>query len=269
MKVLVHEPDFYDLTFAYLAKAHAQNVRYAEMFFDPQPHTGRGVPFDVVIRGIRRAQMDAERLLDLKSQLIMCFLRDWSAEFAMTTLVQALPYREWIVGVGLDSDEKNNPPVKFKAVFERARSEGFLLTMHCDVDQQNSTEHIRQCLEDIGVNRIDHGVNVLDSNALIDEVARRQIALTICPVSNAFVTNGSKAKEIKRLLDLGIRATVHSDDPAYFRGYMNENFVCTQEEGGLSKADVVQLSRNAFESTWLPRATKDGYLSELDAYSAR
>ena len=141
--------------------------------------------------------------------------------------------------------------------------------MHCDVDQQNSTEHIRQCLEEIGVNRIDHGVNVLDSNALIDEVAKRQLALTVCPVSNAFVTNGSKAKEIKRMLDLGIRATVHSDDPAYFRGYMNENFVCTQEEADLGPKEVVQLSRNAFESTWLPRPAKDRYLAELDAYAAR
>jgi adenine deaminase len=269
MRVLVNEPDFYDLTYAYLTKAHAHNVRYCEMFFDPQPHTGRGVAFDVIIRGIRRAQMDAEKNLGLKSQLIMCFLRDWSAEFAMTTLVQALPYREWIVGVGLDSDEKNNPPLKFKEVFARARKEGFLLTMHCDVDQQNSTEHIRQVIEDIGVNRIDHGVNVLDSSKLIDEVAKRQLVLTICPVSNAFVTNGSKAKEIKRMLELGIRATVHSDDPAYFRGYMNENFVCTQEEGGLSRNEVVQLSRNAFESTWLPRPAKDGYLAELDAYAAR
>jgi adenosine deaminase len=268
MNVLVHEPDFFDLTFAYLTKAHAQNVRYVEMFFDPQPHTGRGVPFDVVIRGIRRAQLEAERTLGVKSQLIMCFLRDWSAEFAMTTLVQSLPYREWIVGVGLDSDEKNNPPVKFKAVFERARSEGYLLTMHCDVDQQNSTEHIRQCLEEIGVNRIDHGVNVLDSDALIGEVARRQLALTVCPVSNAFVTNGSKAKEIRRMLELGIRATVHSDDPAYFRGYITENFVCTQEEGDLGLKDVVQLSRNAFESAWLPRAVKDRFLTELDAYAA-
>jgi adenine deaminase len=269
MRVLVHEPDFFDLTFAYLAKAHSQNVRYVEMFFDPQPHTGRGVPFDVAIRGVRRAQLEAERILGIKSQLIMCFLRDWSAEFAMTTLVQSLPYREWIIGVGLDSDEKNNPPVKFKAVFERARREGYLLTMHCDVDQQNSTEHIRQCLEEIRVDRIDHGVNVLDDKKLSDEVARRQLALTVCPVSNAFVTNGSKAKEIKRMLELGIRATVHSDDPAYFRGYMNENFVCTQEEADLGPKELVQLTRNAFESTWLPRPAKDHYLAELDAYAAR
>src|ERR1700686_3594117 len=206
MRVLVHEPDFFDLTFAYLAKAHAQNVRYVEMFFDPQPHTGRGVAFDVVIRGIRRAQLDAERILGIKSQLILCVLRDWSAEFPRTTLVQSLPYREWIIGFGLDSDEKNNPPVKFKAVFERARSEGYFLTMHCDVDQQNSTEHIRQCLEEIGVDRIDHGVNVLESERLCDEVARRQLAFTVCPISNAYVTSGSKAKEIRRMLEVGTGA---------------------------------------------------------------
>src|SRR5271167_1512581 len=178
MSVLLKEPDFYDLTYAYLAKARSQNVQYAEMFFDPQAHTARGVTFDTVIRGIRRAQMDAEVQLGIRSQLIMCFLRDWSAEFAMATLLESLPYKEWIIGVGLDSDEKNNPPVKFRQVFARARREGFFLTMHCDVDQQNSTEHIRQVLEEIGVDRIDHGVNVLDSNKLIEEVAKRQLALT-------------------------------------------------------------------------------------------
>ena len=138
MSVLLTEQDFYDVTLAYLRKAQSQNVRYAEMFFDPQAHTARGVAFDTVIRGLRRAQMEAQRSLGVNSQLIMCFLRDWSAEFAMTTLLQSLAYREWIVGVGLDSDEKNNPPVKFAKVFQRARQEGYLLTMHCDVDQQGS-----------------------------------------------------------------------------------------------------------------------------------
>ena len=138
MSVLLTEQDFFDVTYAYLTKARSQNVRYAEMFFDPQAHTARGVAFDTVIRGIRRAQLDAERRLGIPSQLIMCFLRDWSAEFAMATLLESLPYKQWIVGVGLDSDEKNNPPVKFKTVFQRARDEGYLLTMHCDVDQQDS-----------------------------------------------------------------------------------------------------------------------------------
>ncbi|WP_199175876.1 adenosine deaminase [Telmatospirillum siberiense] len=264
MRVLRKEPDFYDLTWAYLAKAHSQNVRYSEMFFDPQAHTARGVSFDTVIRGIRRAQMDAENRLGIRSQLIMCFLRDWSAEFAMATLLESLPYKEWIIGVGLDSDEKNNPPLKFREVFQRAREEGYLLTMHCDVDQDDTTAHIRQCIEDIGVSRLDHGVNTLDDPTLIAMVAERKLGLTICPVSNAYVTGDSKARQIKRFLDLGIRATVNSDDPAYFGGYMTENLLCTQREADLTRDEVTQLMRNAFESTWLPRAAKDRFLAELE-----
>ncbi|NUU25740.1 MAG: adenosine deaminase, partial [Streptomycetaceae bacterium] len=170
MNVLLHEPDFYDLATAYLTKAAAQNVRYVEMFFDPQAHTSRGVPFDVVVRGLTRAISDAETTLGVRAQLIMCFLRDFQAEYAMATLVQGLPYREWIAGVGLDSDEKGNPPSKFAAVYARARREGFRLTMHCDVDQENSAEHIRQALFDIGVDRIDHGVNALEDPALVAEI---------------------------------------------------------------------------------------------------
>jgi adenine deaminase len=267
MRVLLKEPDFYDLTWAYLAKAHSQNVRYTEMFFDPQAHTARGVSFDTVIRGIRRAQMDAENRLGIKSQLILCFLRDWSAEYAMATLLESLPYKDWIVGVGLDSDEKNNPPVKFRAVFARAREEGYLLTMHCDVDQENTTTHIRQCLEEIGVNRIDHGVNALDEAELVATIRERGLGLTICPISNACLGD-SRARQIKQFLDLGVRATVNSDDPAYFNGYMTENLLLVQREVGLSRGEVVQLLRNAFESTWLPRASKDRFLGELDACAA-
>jgi len=264
MKVLVQEQDFFDLTFAYLAKAHAQNVRYAEMFFDPQPHAGRGVAFDVVIRGIRRAQMDAERILGIKSQLILCFLRDWSAEFAMTTLVQSLPYREWIVGVGLDSDEKNNPPVKFKAVFERARKEGYFLTMHCDVDQQDSVAHIWQCVDEIGVSRIDHGVNALEDAALCAEIKRRGLALTVCPVSNGFVTDGTKAAEIKHMLDQGLRVTVNSDDPAYFGGYVNDNYRAVSEALRLTRDEIAAIVRNGIQASLLTKAEKDGLLAEVD-----
>ncbi len=235
MKVLVVEQDFFDLTYAYLAKARSQNVRYSEIFFDPQAHTSRGVAFDTVIGGIHRAQVEAERALGIKSQLILCFLRDMSAELAMETLLQALPHKAWIVGVGLDSDERGNPPLKFKDVFARARQEGFRLTMHCDVDQENSIEHIRQVIEDIGVDRIDHGVNALESDRICDEIAKRKLALTICPISNACVTDGSKSKEIKRFLDKGIRATVNSDDPAYFRTYMTENFVRAQQDANSAK----------------------------------
>lgn len=268
MEVLLKEPDFYDLTYAYLAKARSQNVRYAEMFFDPQAHTARGVSFDTVIRGIRRAQLDAEAQLGIRSQLIMCFLRDWSAEFAMATLLESLPYKEWIIGVGLDSDERNNPPLKFAKVFKRAREEGYFLTMHCDVDQQNSVTHLWQCLNEIGVGRIDHGVNSLEDEALCAEIKRRGLALTVCPISNGFVTDGTKAAAIKRMLDTGMRVTVNSDDPAYFGGYITENLMAVQAEVGLSKNEILQLARNAFEASWLPRARKDAYLTQIDSYSA-
>jgi adenosine deaminase len=268
MGVLVREPDFYDLTYAYLTKARSQNVLYAEMFFDPQAHTARGVSFDTVIRGIRRAQLDAEKRLGIRSQLIMCFLRDWSAEFAMATLLESLPYKEWIIGVGLDSDEKNNPPAKFKTVFARARDEGYLLTMHCDVNQEDSVAHIRDCLDLIGVDRIDHGVNALEDPALCEIMKQRDVALTICPISNSFVTDGPQADVIGRMLDLGMRVTVNSDDPAYFGGYIDENFLLVQEAVDLGPERLRQLSRNAFEAAWLPRAVKDRFLETLDAYAA-
>jgi adenosine deaminase len=265
MSVLLKEPDFYDVTYAYLVKARSQNVVYAEMFFDPQAHTARGVAFDTVIRGIRRAQLDAEKRLGIGSQLIMCFLRDWSAEFAMATLLESLPYKQWIVGVGLDSDEKNNPPVKFRNVFRRAREEGYLLTMHCDVDQQDSVGHIWQCLRDIDVGRIDHGVNALEDAKLCAEIKRRGLALTVCPISNSYVTDGTKAAAVKTMLDRGMRVTVNSDDPAYFPGYVTENLIAVQEEADLSKAELLQLARNAFDAAWLPQASRDRYLAQLDA----
>lgn len=266
MSVLLTEQDFFDVTYAYLKKARSQNVRYTEMFFDPQAHTARGVGFDTVIRGIRRAQMEAETALGVRSQLIMCFLRDWSAEFGMTTLLQSLPYKGWIVGVGLDSDEKNNPPVKFANVFKRAKEEGYLLTMHCDVDQRNSVSHIWQAIRDIGVNRVDHGVNALEDEQLCEEIKRRSLALTVCPISNSYVTDGSKSEAIKAMLDKGMRVTVNSDDPAYFPGYMTENLMRVQKEVNLSKSELAQLAENAFESAWLPRVTRDLYVAELKAY---
>jgi adenosine deaminase len=171
-----------------------------------------------VVEGIRRAQEDAVASLGLRTQLIMCFLRDLSAESTMETLEQSLAYGDWIVGVGLDSDERGNPPVKFGEVFARARREGFRLTMHCDVDQENSVVHIRQCLDEIRVERVDHGVNALEEPALIAEINRRGLGMTLCPISNSYVTDGLKANELKRLLDDGVRATVNSDDPAYFPG---------------------------------------------------
>jgi adenosine deaminase len=268
MNVLIKEQDFFDLTLAYLSRAASENVLYAEIFFDPQAHTARGVTFATVIGGIRRAQMEAEGRLGIRSQLIMCFLRDWSAEFAMSTLLESLPYKEWIIGVGLDSDEKGHPPIKFSKVFARAREEGYLLTMHCDVNQENSLIHIRQCLDEIGVSRIDHGVNAIEDAALCDDIKRRGLGLTICPVSNGFCTDGSQAPIIRQMLDRGLRPTVNSDDPAYFGAYMNGNFERVQRDADLGPDDLIQLSRNAFESAWLPRATRDAYLDRLNSYGA-
>lgn len=268
MKVLRTEPDFYDLAMAYLRKAAEQNVRYAEIFFDPQAHTSRGVPFDVVVRGLRRALMDAHARLGVRAQLIMCFLRDFQAEYAMATLLESLPYKEWIVGVGLDSDEQGNPPRKFAAVYERARQEGYLLTMHCDVDQDDAVEHIRQAVEEIGVDRIDHGVNLLEDIGLLEEVVKRGMGLTCCPISNGFVTPTMKAEAIRKLIDLGVRVTVNSDDPAYFSGYVQENLEALQEALQLTPGELADLERNAFEIAWLPRHLKDAYLAEIDAYAS-
>jgi adenosine deaminase len=267
MNVLVTEQDFYDLAMAYFRKAHSQNVVYAEIFFDPQGHTSRGIAFETVVNGFRRAQQDAEASFGMRTQLIMCFLRDLSAESAMETLEQSLPYGDWIVGVGLDSDERGNPPVKFKEVFARARNEGYRLTMHCDVDQENSVGHIWQCLDEIKVERVDHGVNALEDPALIKEINRRGLGLTVCPISNGFVTDGLKAQEIKLLLDGGVRATINSDDPAYFNGYMNENFAAVQGAVQLSKNELVQLSRNAFNVSWLSQEDRNGFVEALDAYA--
>ena len=268
MDVLRTSADFYDLAWAYLQRAHQEGVRYAEIFFDPQAHTSRGIAFDAVIGGLRRAVLAARRQFGLRAQLIMCLLRDQSASYGMATLVQSLPYRDWIVGVGLDSDEKGHPPMKFAEVFKRARAEGYQVTMHCDVDQQDSAEHIRQCLFLIGVDRIDHGVNILESAELTAELKRRGLGLTVCPISNRWVTGDLKAAQVKRMLELGLRVTVNSDDPAYFGGYITDNLIAAQQAAGLDRADLLQLQRNAIEIAWLPDGAGDELLAEIDRYAA-
>ncbi len=267
MEVLVSEQDFYDLTWAYLLKTRSQNVLYCEMFFDPQAHTGRGVAFDTVINGIHRAQVQAAAELGVESQLIMCFLRELPAESAMDTLIASLPYKPWIVGVGLDSNERDNPPIKFADVFARARAEGYRLTMHCDVNQQNTLVHIGQCLDVIGVDRIDHGVNALEDPALCAEIARRGLGLTVCPISNRFVVQNLTGDEIRRMLAIGMKATINSDDPAYFRGYMNENLIALHEDAGFTAAEITTLVRNSFEVAWLDPPRREHYLALLDSHA--
>ncbi len=264
MTVLRHEQDFFDLTWQYLLKAKEQHIVYAELFFDPQAHTSRGVAFDTVIRGIRRAQLQAATELGVETQLILCFLRDMSADSAMQTLQQALPYRQLLIGVGLDSDEKDNPPSKFAAVFAAARAQGLKLTMHCDVNQRNTLQHIDQVLNQIRVDRIDHGVNSLEDPALCAQIRDRRIGLTVCPVSNRFVVQSLTAPEIRRMLQLQMLATVNSDDPAYFRAYLNENLTALHEEGGLTRDEIVRLVRNAFEVAWLDADRRAAYLQRLD-----
>jgi adenosine deaminase len=268
MQVLVTADDFRDLAYDYLTRAAAQNVRYVEMFFDPQAHTSRGVPFETVIEGYHRATVDAQADLGIRSELILCFLRDMSAESAMEALLSSLPHKDLIIGVGLDSDERGNPPSKFAEVYARAREEGYHLTMHCDIDQEGSIENIRQAIWDIGVERIDHGTNIVESPELVAEAKKRGLGFTCCPVSNRFVTSDMKATEIVTLLRDGLRVTVNSDDPAYFDAYVAENYVALAEKADLEPAELVRLARNAFEIAWLDPAERDGYLAEVDAYAS-
>ncbi len=267
--VLRTRQDFHDLCLAYLRKAHSQNVVYAEMFFDPQAHTSRGIEFDDIMQGFRDAQLEAERHLGIQSQLILCFMRNLSADDAMAVLLEALPYRDWIVGVGLDSYEVDNPPAKFARVFARAREEGLRLTMHCDVNQPNTHEHIRQAIVEIGVDRIDHGVNVLDDPHLVALARERQVAFTLCPFANQVVLRENAQQPVRKMLEMGLRPTLNSDDPAYMQGlYVNENYLMVQDALTLDGAAMLDLSRNGFESAWLSRAAKDRFLAQLDRYAS-
>jgi len=268
--VLITEQDFYDLCTAYLTRAAAQNVLYTEMFFDPQQHTKRGIPFATIMRGLTMAQADAKRNSGIDSQLIMCFLRDLSADSAMQTLREALGFKQHIVGIGLDSDEKNNPPIKFAAVFARARAEGFRLTMHCDINQIDTHEHIRQAMEDIGVERIDHGGNVLESPALVAEARRRGIGFTVCPCYGGWLREpgGGRRNIVRGMLDAGLKVTVNSDDPAYFRSnYVAEALDIAQGDASLSKRELITISRNGFAISWIGDAQRRRYLDALGRFA--
>ncbi|TYK67043.1 adenosine deaminase [Colwellia echini] len=266
MNVLIEEDDFYQLTYAYLSKARSQETLYTEIFFDPQAHTIRGVSFDTIITGIHKAQVDAEKNLGIKSQLIMCFLRDMSAESAMEHLVLAKPYLNWLIGVGLDSDERDNPPSKFYQVFAQAKKLGLKLTMHCDVNQNNTLVHIKQCINEVQVDRIDHGVNSLESEELCELIKSHKLGLTVCPVSNQFVVQSLTSNEIHQMLDKDMLVTINSDDPAYFRAYLNENLIKLQQEGSFTAEQMVTMVANSFKVSWLAEEIKDNYLQQLENY---
>lgn len=268
MNVLQDEEDFYRLADAYLARAAADGVVRAEMFFDPQAHTSRGVPFETVINGYYRAVEEAPAKHGVSAGLILCFLRDMSAESAAETLEASVPHRDKIIAVGLDSDERGNPPEKFAASFARAKELGYRVTMHCDIDQEGSIDNIATALHELGTERLDHGTNIVENPELVAEVIARGIGFTCCPVSNSFVTEDMKAKEIVDLLRAGARVSVNSDDPAYFGAYVADNYLALAEHAGLSREDVAQLAENSLVISWLDDDAKAAHIAELRKLAA-
>jgi adenosine deaminase len=262
--VLLTEQDFYDMTAAYLARAHADNVRHAEIFFDPQTHTARGVALKTVIDGIWRACQDSP----VSASLILCFLRHLSEEEAIATLEEAIPYRDKFIGVGLDSSELGHPPEKFARVFDRARNLGLHLVAHAG--EEGPPSYIESALDVLNVERIDHGVRCLDDPALVQRLVREQMALTVCPLSNiklrVFDVMGEH--NLRRLLDAGLVATVNSDDPAYFGGYVNDNYLAAFEALPLDASHARQLARNSFAAAFLEPEQKRAYLAEVDQFFA-
>jgi adenosine deaminase len=265
--VLVTEDDFADLTRAYLRRAAADGVRHAEIFFDPQTHTDRGIPLAVVVDGITAALAEGHRDLGVTSRLILCFLRHLSADAAMATLDAALPFRDHIVGVGLDSGERGHPPVDFRAVFDRARAEGFLTVAHAG--EEGPAEYVRQALDDLGVRRIDHGVRCLEDPALVERLVTEQVPLTVCPLSNVklAVFPDLVGHPLRTMLERGLCVTVNSDDPAYFGGYIAENYRASAAALGLSDDALVQLARNSFIASFLDDTERAAHLAALDAFA--
>jgi adenine deaminase len=262
--VLLKEQDFYDMTRAYLDRAAADNVRHTEIFFDPQTHTARGVPMQTVIDGIYRACQDSA----VSATLILCFLRHLSEEDALATLEQALPFRDKFIGVGLDSSEVGNPPEKFARVFARCRALGLHLVAHAG--EEGPPAYIETALDVLHVERIDHGVRCLEDAALTARLAREQIALTVCPLSNVklCVFDSMAKHNLLQLLDAGLLVTVNSDDPAYFGGYMNDNFLALFEALPLELKHARQLARNGFVAAFLPDDARQRHLRDVDAFFA-
>lgn len=263
--VLVNERDFYDLAWAYFKKCAEDRVVHTEIFFDPQTHTERGVAFEIVLNGLKRACADAKEQLGISSELIMCFLRHLSEEDAFKTLEQALTYKSDIIAVGLDSSEVGHPPSKFERVFEKAREEGFLVVAHAG--EEGPPEYVWEALDLLKVNRIDHGVRSEEDPALMQRLIQEKMPLTVCPLSNLklCVVDDMKQHNIRRLLQQGVQVTVNSDDPSYFGGYMNDNFVAIQEALDLSQDELKQLAINSFEASFISDEQKQKWIEEIKA----
>ena len=265
MAVLRTERDFSELAEAYFARAAVQGVVHAEIFFDPQAHTARGIAFETVIDGLWAAARESERRHGITSKLIMCFLRDQSAESAMATLDAALPYGERIVAVGLDSAEVGHPPAKFRYVFERALAHGWKTVAHAG--EEGPPAYVWEALDVLRVSRVDHGVRSLEDPALVERLRAERMPLTVCPLSNVKlrVFDTMRDHTLPRMLAEGLVATVNSDDPAYFGGYAGDNFAAVAGALALTPDDLVALARNSFEASFIDEATRASYLARLDA----
>lgn len=263
MSVLIHEQDFYDLTWAYLQKAHQQNVRHVEIFFDPQAHNKRNISYETVIQGIHHALTAAKQELGITSRLIPCILRDESVDSAMATLDNILVHADWVTAIGLDSAEVGNPPEKFQQVFEKARSHGLRTVAHAG--EEGSPDYIWQAIKLLKVSRVDHGVRCLEDRQLVEYLAENQVPLTTCPLSNVKLKVYEQLSQhpIKQMLEKGLCATINSDDPAYFGGYLNENYIETQRTFSLTKQDLYTLAKNSFTASFLDSTSKAKYLQEL------
>lgn len=264
--VLLYEKDFYDLTMAYFKHCAEENVVHTEIMFDPQTHTKRGISFETVIKGIQKAREDAKEKYGISSLLIMSYLRHLSEEDAFETLEQSLPYKHLIKAVGLDSSEKGNPPSKFQKVFEVSIKEGYVPVAHAG--EEGPAEYIWEALDLLKIARIDHGNNCLTDEVLVKRLVNDKIALTVCPLSNLElkVVDDLKDHPLKKMLNLGLKATVNSDDPAYFGGYMNANFLQTAEALDLTKEDVKTLVKNSFEYSLLSDDEKQKYLIQVENF---
>jgi len=264
MSVLITEQDFYDLAWSYLARARADNVMHVEMFFDPQGHTARGIAFATVINGLHRAITDAERTLGIRASLIMCFLRHLDEADAERTLDAALAFKDKIVGVGLDSSEAGHPPSKFKRVFRRAHDAGFFLSAHAG--EEGPPDYVWQALDVLGVGRIDHGNRAMEDDALVGRLAREKTALTVCPLSNLRlrVVDDLARHPLRRMMDKGLVVTVNSDDPAYFGGYVNQNYHAVCDALKLGRDEIVTIVRNGIQASLMSAAEKDKALAEVD-----
>lgn len=262
--VLITKQDFYDLTHEYILKCVENNIIHTEIFFDPQSHTSRGISFETVITGIKEALADAKEKYGITSCIIMCFLRHLSQEDAFKTLNQALSFKSDITAVGLDSSELGNPPKKFEEVFKKAKEQGFKLVAHAG--EEADVSYIYEALDVLEIQRIDHGVQSIKSDELMKRLKKEQIPLTVCPNSNIElkVFENYKEHNIKKLLDYGLNVTVNSDDPAYFKGYLNQNFINLYENLELSKEDIITLVKNSFNSSFIDEKLKKEYISKVD-----